>query len=1224
MSREYPYLPSDKYIASVLGLTDVEYYYFKKEAQKRYLEQPAPAAVAGLETLAIISIVLTVLSTGLTIVASFFKPKPGRPAQLKNQNDAQDSINSVERYSPRVGFDSSQDIAKIGQTIPLIYTRRETINNVIYGGLRFNTPLLWSQLESLGGSQRLRALFLLGEGAITSIDTTNFAIGSNALGGYLFQGNALNDSRISIFFRNSGGRVASTDLITGKPDVTPLGNYFSASAKPSTQTVFGLYSPIGNNLGYKVNPNVRPAVQAQLVPQGKKGDARVVCDRDFVGLSQRQKYRAYFSSRSGLIGGNVNSVGATCTYQLFRSSDTATDFSVTGGPSGWRAELSIESNPFDSIFGFLRFRSTSLNVGNGVFVTDAQLLSLVSLTSPTVNSANETVSTTATFNTTAAAELLKGLKEGGYAVNYTVSLINENTGDSEDRIVIQSDFDISISQDKTTDFTITNDVLVTDPSFTFDPATNQITKTSGTTVTVQGDLSAEEDYNLTFAPVQQIFSRQYNSEQLFQEKSGDVAASVAARQKSWDDALQIGELYRIGSALAVCTGRTNDVFQSEVDLAPIIGGKSITADFKTIRAGQTTTYSQATLEANGNASVDRRTATNGPHIFRIAIANINTTRECEIVEVGLRSTLGTRINGLLNYKDTLSFDEADARACFSKEGRTVRKGDTLKVSQFSSGTLTTSVERYSFFRISYREAGSTGGFADLGACFGIRGVSQQNTFNSIRLVMPSKKRWEVRFEPQSGWEIRSGIATGQLFILDSKLESVVSYTSASVTSSFKGVEVSRDKNTFTIGITQRGDIGTPRPDEDNYVDAWGKLAEAFVCEEVTTSTQSPEHEIVYVNEILNDSNPNYDDLATIGISVRSSFEWQAFTQFSCYITGGINNTHLFPEILADILINSRYGLGHTITSAQIDQASFAAATTWCRNRLYFFDGVISERQNVRQWAADVAATMLLIFGEADGKFFLKPALTFSPVQIKGLFTAGNILENSFNLQYFDAEERLPIQVSIKYREERSNSSTQSPGLFPLEREILIREATTDDTETVEKVDVTDYATSRAHAIDAAKFIIRMRRVPTHAVKFQTTYEGLVAALQPGDYINFALDTTFYDEFNNGAVTGDGALVSTRGLTDGTYTVIAWNGTGGSLPTDQQLVVTNNGTRATPTGVVFSVKNSTSQVRTYQIESITPDEEGSFTIEAVHMPTDANGFLQLVSDWDSASAWIIQE
>ena len=268
--------------------------------------------------------------------------------------------------------------------------------------------------------------------------------------------------------------------------------------------------------------------------------------------------------------------------------------------------------------------------------------------------------------------------------------------------------------------------------------------------------------------------------------------------------------------------------------------------------------------------------------------------------------------------------------------------------------------------------------------------------------------------------------------------------------------------------------------------------------------------------------------------------------------------------------------------------------------------------------------MLLIFGEADGKFFLKPALSFSPVQIKGLFTAGNILENSFNLQYFDAEERLPIQVSIKYREERSNSSTQSPGLFPLEREILIREATTDDTETVEKVDVTDYATSRAHAIDAAKFIIRMRRVPTHAVKFQTTYEGLVAALQPGDYINFALDTTFYDEFNNGAVTPDGTLVSTKGLTDGTYTVIAWNGTSGSLPTDQQLVVTDNGTKATPTGVVFSVKNSTSQVRTYQIESITPDEEGSFTIEAVHMPTDANGFLQLVSNWDSTEAWVIQE
>ena len=1126
-----------------------------------------------------------------------------------------------------MGFDSTQDIARIGQTIPLIFTKREMVNGQMVGGVRFSCPLIWSQLESLGGSQRLKALFLLGEGAITSIDPSNFAIGSNAVGGYLFQGSASNDARISVFFRNAGGRLASTDLIAGKPAASPLGNYFCATAKPTTQTVFGIYSPIGNNLGYRANPVVRPAVQAQLVPRGKKGDARVVCDRDFVGLSQRRKFQAFFSSRSGLIGGSVSTVGATCTYQLFKSSDAETDFSETGGASGWRAEKSIENNPFDDVFGFLRFRSNSVNFNTGVYVTDAQLLGLVSLTSPTVNSASQTVSTTATFNTSAAAQLLAGLKEATYTVNYTISLINENTGDPEDKIVIESDFDISISQDKTTDFTITNDVVVTDPSFTFNPATNQITKTSGTSVTVQGDLSAEEDYNLTFAPVQQIFTREYNGEQLFQEKAGDVAASVAARQRSWDDAIQIGEFYKIGSAIAVCTGRTNDVFQSEVDLLPAIGGKSITADFKTIRTGQASFYSQAILEANGNTSTNRKTATNGAHIFRVAIANVNTSRECQIVEIGLKSVLGTRINGLLNYKDTLSFEETDNRACRSKEGRTVRKGDTLKVSTFASGTVTTSVERYSFFRISYREAASTAAFADLGACFGIRSVTQQNTFNAIRLTMPSSKRWELRMEPLSGWEIRSGVAGGPLLVLDSKLESVVNYSGSSVAVSFKGLEIPRNgdtKNEFAIGLTRRAnDIGTGFADEDNnYVDAWGKLAEAFIFEEVTTTSQGPDHEVVYVNEIVNESSANYDDLATIGISVLSSYEWQQFSQFSCYVTGGIDNTHLFPVILKKLLLDKRFGVGHAISPSQIDDDSFTAATAWCASRGYYWDGVISERQNIRQWAADVAATMLLIFGEANGKFFLKPAVSFTGVTIKGLFTADNVLDKTYQMQYFDADDRLPIQVAVKYREERDSQNPTSPGLFPTEREILVRETRTSETEKIENVDVSDYATSRIHAIDAAKFIIRMRRVSTHGIKFQTTYDGLTANLSPGDYIRCAIDTTFFDEFNNGFVSAAGVITSTRQLTNGTYQVFAWDGSREAGPREVTLTVGNGGTTASPAGIIFSVQNIATSIRTYQIESLGIEESGAITIEAVHMPAD-----ELTANWGGASsdaAWVIED
>jgi predicted phage tail protein len=130
------------------------------------------------------------------------------------------------------------------------------------------------------------------------------------------------------------------------------------------------------------------------------------------------------------------------------------------------------------------------------------------------------------------------------------------------------------------------------------------------------------------------------------------------------------------------------------------------------------------------------------------------------------------------------------------------------------------------------------------------------------------------------------------------------------------------------------------------------------------------------------------------------------------------------------------------------------------------------------------------------------------------------------------------------------------------------------------------------------------------------------AMAPGDYIKVGMDATEYDEFNNGVVTPEGALVSTKSLADGSYDVIAWNGDADTAPADTTLAVSNSGKTATPTGVVFTVKLPSTQVRTYQIERITPTEEGTFTIEAVHMPTNSSDILELADGFDTAGNWSI--
>ena len=65
----------------------------------------------------------------------------------------------------------------------------------------------------------------------------------------------------------------------------------------------------------------------------------------------------------------------------------------------------------------------------------------------------------------------------------------------------------------------------------------------------------------------------------------------------------------------------------------------------------------------------------------------------------------------------------------------------------------------------------------------------------------------------------------------------------------------------------------------------------------------------------------------------------------------------------------------------------------------------------------------------DGKFSLKPAvphmadsgqINFGPVPIEQLFTAGNILENSYKLEYLRSEERRPFKAVMRYRQETRN------------------------------------------------------------------------------------------------------------------------------------------------------------------------------------------------------------
>ena len=128
---------------------------------------------------------------------------------------------------------------------------------------------------------------------------------------------------------------------------------------------------------------------------------------------------------------------------------------------------------------------------------------------------------------------------------------------------------------------------------------------------------------------------------------------------------------------------------------------------------------------------------------------------------------------------------------------------------------------------------------------------------------------------------------------------------------------------------------------------------------MTLAHTNPEHEIVYVNtQTENSEAPNYANLAMVGLNIRSSREISQLQQFSVYCEQGINSTNRFPDVLKDLLTNRRYGTGTILNPQQIDDQSFADAAGFCESRLYFFDGVIEEKLNIRSWAAQTAQAFL--------------------------------------------------------------------------------------------------------------------------------------------------------------------------------------------------------------------------------------------------------------------------
>jgi hypothetical protein len=1237
-------LPQDRYLAQLLGLTEDELRYFKAEVQRRAAEGPQPAVVAGLETAVITAILInTAISIGLTLIATLLMPRPKTPGQLTTRQVGGDTLRVPAAFAPTYGFESVQDIAPLGDPIPLVYTKREFLNGQWYGGVRVSTPLLWSQIWSLGGSQLMRAVFLVSEGEIDSIHPNSFAIGNNTLAAYALEGNT---KRVAIYWRPDGGRMSAGNLLAGATDdIGARGSYapdifrvdaaqgalisaFCGAYKPSTSTSFGVYAPIANGLGYRVNPQIRPL--RQLQSRDEEYDAR----DDAQAIAGAWKYKYIYSSKSGVIFTSKGSapglqdlvVGDTFQFMLSRHSDGVL---IPGSPP---PEIVVRAqNNSDNKKGSQDGEETLIAVGGAVAGRQKQYdASLVEGELYKIGSCLAIlVSRSPLF-----------VSEADYSVKLFEGDSDESGVPSTEPPTVGSDAFYTFRVVRAGTIGVVGQTEVERRFFTGAELLPRATTKDA------GDVWNYQTVGLNLA-VGQIGSRHYTASafpQLYRCSLGGFTINRRAR------------FFEVGLKSVVGINIQGICNFADIPTAKEVFVSSVTALVYVSRSGTTlanNTYAVTATGGSGTGLTANITTVSGtPTSIAITNGGSGYKLNQQVTFTTGGASFVYRISALEYISQSIGevsgYEAINWKAADSLDGKSIER--SLSNAVYSSGSLAVPEKRYSFFRVLLRSKPDQNTvFETTGSViFGVSSAKQTAVFNFLRFRMKADACWEVRFEPITSWELRNQDFT---YVLLETGNTDVGVNAASVALPFSWGDIyaqgrildSEDLiDIFKIkSLSPQREVGISWTEGDyasaeqgTYIDEWARVAEAYVYDEIKTSCDSsPEHEITYVNVIQeNESVPQYDNMSLLGVNIRASQEWSQFSQFSCYVTGGIkvngllggyDSTHLFPEILYDFMLNSRYGLGNEISPNQIDVPSFTAAAQYCLNNRFFYDGPKLSNTNWRQWAADVAATHALLLIERGGVFFLEQAIPEKPV-IKGMFTAGNCI--SLELQVAEAEQREPFAVSVKYRTERYRSDSPlattefNYGVFPEPQERLIYH-TTWGNGAAESIDVSDYCTSETHAIRAARYVIGARRLSDHTVKIKTTHEALTSPLAPGDFIKVALDYTHYSSFNNGVVTSDGSLVSSSALADGQHQVLLWNGDNTVPVAEGVLTVSGGGKVASPAGVIFTVKTTEIMTRTYRIDSIQPSEDG-FDIDAIHTPLLADGTLQLYAEWSNDSYWTV--
>ena len=1377
--------PAEVELCKVLGISEDEYWYFQDTIATYNGQRPKgyeliPDIQAG-ELLAIKAVQTFLINLGIAVAASYITylltPKPKGPGDSRRTAD----VIGNRRFAPQTSFNSIQELANIGDSIPLVFANQYVDNNgIAYGGVRVNSQLLWSQFVSLGRFQQLKALALFSYGKISDewqdendIDPTTglprvykhpmyegFAIGDSLIDTY-------NAYKVGLYFRDGSvsglNRIIESDkydeaklpyegegnepFVVGVPDSlaendtnrsgTKVSKAFSGARNPSTQTVFGAYSPVPNaqicRLPYEYVRSSR----------GQEQDPT----QDLARKRKKVEF-ARWPTRAGLL--SIYSLQSDGSFQQVKTKGSYAvkegdkfDYQIVGTDTGSGEQIVYGSTTSGDAFNYhphgvedVNSMTISIreNTDNVLAVGEQYLFGTALAICEESSAYNDRDQAPWVLETT------KGYRfkviEAGYIdlpvdgaqlathganpVWYDPTVGGFHAGRTSRRDALYSLNDTSpVFWQQYVSGTVLEfprgerDLYYGHNIYTgMKVALATVSNNRACDVTEIG-LKSKVFKRISFANVQSqpsfaVFEAAYwDRTQITLGQVNTYANRLSffmlqARKlgdSTWLDLINTGENNHSG-LFAIRGNSPEDQYnaitishpttgQYEFRFKPypgnyLIRGNALGQKFNLLSSSGNSNAEADYFQSHGfevafigneQYLIDKEEASN-PH-WQLGNSTVTTTRKVTAAtnngQNKWESNPGAIVTrGVAAWRD-FAVHTAGSKYLIVLWNSLNEPHTGWAENRRAAGLKDYTWALYDGVRTDWSDDSFPNGNGNWAQVYfddqytGSRFVvADPNTYfhpdNNPRHFWVIEQKWISEPQNISPTLHSTGVVdavypagvtgSGLKFNVEVwKVETNVSgeyYYTVNWTINALGVNHTNGSQVeipwTDAGGTQRKVLVTLAVQESTItaIDTYGfnqnfnpfdVISDWNVYQgDENSNKDNPEHEIVYVNEIVKPrseenttglSPAEYNNLAFAGIRINSSKEWANFTQFSAYFkkgieiekinqngtSGGQGASNLFPEIAYALLTDVELGAGKLVGVDSVDKEAMGNAADFCNKNQFFWDGVISSKTNLRNLIFEQAAYCLLDFTIIGGKFSFKPSVPVSNnvidrtvlPEIKCLFTDGNI--NELQVSFLSAEERQPIRANVLFRKEKPNG-------FPETESLLIEEVSSDtenppsSTDPIETFDLSGFCTSRRQATYFGYFAIKSRRLIDHGLTFKTAPQ-YVKNLSPGDYFRLVSEVTHTSRFNNGAKLEDGTIVSKDDMT-GSESVYYWEpGTVGVRSSTLSQV---------PNGSLFTVKNATTENKVYKCESISYSEDGLLEIAGSHAPVETNGQLSIMQGW----------